>query len=316
MKKKTLTLLSLVALTVLAACGEDTGGNGGQEIESDGPLNVVATTTMIADLMEVVGGEHLEVNGMMGPGVDPHDYVPSASDVDVMNEADIVAYNGLYLEEQFAEVFDGLEQQGANTIVMADAVAETDYLEFEEDEDLDHDPHIWFSVDHWKAATEHTADLLSDYDPDNAEAYQENAETYIEELDELSVYVSERVEEVPEQSRYLVTAHDAFQYFGEEFGFEVVGLQGISTQTEAGTGDISQMADFLVENEINAVFVESSVSPRNIEALIEAAGSQGHEVENAGELYSDALGTADENADTYLTMYRANVDTIVDALAD
>lgn len=315
--KKCLGLTSVVALSLLAACGNgETDTEVGEEIESDGPLNVVATTTMVADLMEVVGGEHVEVSGMMGPGVDPHDYSPSASDVDTLNEADIVAYNGLHLEEMFNDVFANLEQEGANLIVMADGLSEEDYLADEEDEDLEHDPHIWFSVERWIAATEHTADLMAEYDPDNADDYQANAEEYVAELNNLSDYITGRIEEVPETSRYLVTAHDAFQYFGEEFGFEVVGLQGISTNTEAGTGDISEMADFLVENEISAVFVESSVSPQNIEALIEAAQSQGHEVENAGELYSDALGSEEDGTDTYNSMYEANIDTIVDALAN
>lgn len=253
----------------------------------------------------------------MGPGVDPHDYQPSTSDVNAMSEADIVAYNGLMLEERFVEVFEQLDERGIFTIVMADALNEGELLDPEEDEeDLEYDPHIWFSVSHWETITTYAADQLSEKDPDNEDYYQENAEAYLVELGELRTYIEERIEEVPEQSRYLVTAHDAFQYFGEEFNFEVVGLQGLNTQTEAGTGDISQLADFLADNEINAVFVESSVSPRNIEALIEAAGSRGHEVVNAGELYSDALGSEEDDAETYLKMYRANIDTIVDGLAD
>lgn len=312
-------MLGMVALSTalfLAACGEEQSTGEPEEIETEGPLQVVATSMQVADLLENIGGEHVEVSGLMGPGVDPHDYVPSASDVDKLYEADIIAYNGLLLEEQFAEVFEMLESEGANLIVAADALEESELLDFDEDEDLDYDPHIWFSVERWKEVAEYTADQLSAYDPGNEEEYQANAQSYIADLDELSEYIASRVEEVPEKSRYLVTAHDAFQYFGEEFGFEVVGLQGITTQQEAGTGDISQMADFLVENNITAVFVESSVSPQNINALIEAAGAQGHEVENAGELYSDALGTSEEGTDTYIGMYEANVNTVVDALVE
>lgn len=306
--------LALMAGVVsLAACGNEQA----EEVSEDNPLNVVATTSMIADLMETIGGENVSVEGLMGPGVDPHDYQPSTSDVNAMSEADIVAYNGLMLEERFVEVFEQLDERGVFTIVMADALNEGELLDPEEDEeDLEYDPHIWFSVSHWETITAYAADQLSEKDPDNEDYYQENAEAYLVELGELRTYIEERIEEVPEQSRYLVTAHDAFQYFGEEFNFEVVGLQGLNTQTEAGTGDISQLADFLVDNEINAVFVESSVSPRNIEALIEAAGSRGHEVVNAGELYSDALGSEEDDAETYLKMYRANIDTIVDGLAD
>lgn len=306
--------LALMAGVVsLAACGNEQT----DEVSEDDPLNVVATTSMIADLMETIGGENVSVEGLMGPGVDPHDYQPSTSDVNAMSEADIVAYNGLMLEERFVEVFEQLDERGIFTIVMADALNEGELLDPEEDEeDLEYDPHIWFSVSHWETITTYAADQLSEKDPDNEDYYQENAEAYLVELGELRTYIEERIEEVPEQSRYLVTAHDAFQYFGEEFNFEVVGLQGLNTQTEAGTGDISQLADFLADNEINAVFVESSVSPRNIEALIEAAGSRGHEVVNAGELYSDALGSEEDDAETYLKMYRANIDTIVDGLAD
>lgn len=310
-------LVGIIAGAIFTtACGaaEDTAT---EEISEDNQLNIVATTSMMADLMEIVGGENVDVTGLMGPGIDPHDYQPSTSDVNAMTEADIVAYNGLMLEERFVEVFEQLEQQGVFTIIAADAIDETDYLDPEEDEeDLEYDPHIWFSITHWETVTEHVADQLSEKDPDNEDYYQDNAQAYLAELDELRAYVDGRVDEVPEQSRYLVTAHDAFQYFGEEFGFDVVGLQGLNTQTEAGTGDISQLAGFLVENEINAVFVESSVSPRNIEALIEAAGSRGHEVENAGELYSDALGSETDGTDTYIEMYRSNIDTIVDGLAN
>lgn len=306
--------LALMAGVVsLAACGNEQT----DEVSEDNPLNVVATTSMIADLMETIGGEKVSVEGLMGPGVDPHEYQPSTSDVNAMQEADIVAYNGLMLEAGFVEAFEQLDERGVFTIVMADALNEGDLLDPEEDEeDLEYDPHIWFSVSHWETITTYVADQLSEKDPDNEDYYQANAEAYLVELGELRTYIEERIEEVPEQSRYLVTAHDAFQYFGEEFNFEVVGLQGLNTQTEAGTGDISQLADFLVDNEINAVFVESSVSPRNIEALIEAAGSRGHEVVNAGELYSDALGSEEDDAETYIKMYRANIDTIVDGLAD
>lgn len=306
--------LALMAGVVsLAACGNEQT----DEVSEDNPLNVVATTSIIADLMETIGGEKVSVEGLMGPGVDPHYYQPSTSDVNAMSEADIVAYNGLMLEGGFVEAFEQLDERGVFTIVMADALNEGELLDPEEDEeDLEYDPHIWFSVSHWETITTYVADQLSEKDPDNEDYYQENAEAYLVELGELRTYIEERIEEVPEQSRYLVTAHDAFQYFGEEFNFEVVGLQGLNTQTEAGTGDISQLADFLVDNEINAVFVESSVSPRNIEALIEAAGSRGHEVVNAGELYSDALGSEEDGAETYIKMYRANIDTIVDGLAD
>lgn len=313
------------SVMLLAACGngeteeaaDEQAAESTEEVAEAAELNVVATTTMMADLMEVIGGERVEVTGLMGPGIDPHDYQPSTSDVNAMTEADIVAYNGLMLEERFVEVFDQLEQQGVFTITAEDAMDTSVLLDPEEDEeDLEYDPHIWFSVAHWETVTEHVADRLSEKEPESEDYFRENAENYLDELADLREYIEERIEEVPEQSRYLVTAHDAFQYFGEEFGFEVLGLQGLNPQTEAGTADISSLADFLADNEINAVFVETSVSPRGIEALIEAAASRGHEVENAGELYSDALGSPEDGTDTYIEMFRANIDTIVDGLAD
>lgn len=310
MKNVKIILTSILSLFIFAACTPNTN----TAVSTDSDLSIVATTSMIADLADIIGGEHVNVTGLMGPGVDPHDYQPSTSDVITMGEADVVIYNGLSLEERFVEVFEQLGERGVLSIVVADSMSDSDYLDPEEDDDLEYDPHIWFSVPHWQEATQYVADQLSEHDPKHASDYQENSKAYIEELEELDTYIRERIEEIPEGSRYLVTAHDAFQYFGSEYNFEVVGLQGLNTQTEAGTGDISGLADFLVDNEIHAVFVESSVSPRNIEALIEAAGSRGHNVSNAGELYSDALGSAEEDAETYIKMYQSNIDTIVDAL--
>lgn len=310
MKKiKFLSFLLLVFL--ISGCS---GSNDVTQTD-DGTVSIVTTTSFLTDLVQTIGGENVSVTGLMGPGVDPHDYQPSTSDIVAMGEADVVIYNGLALEERFAEVFDQLGERNVLTLIAADGIDETSVLlDSEEDDSQAVDPHIWFSVSRWKQVTQYIAEELSKHDPENAAEYDSNANEYLSELDELQSYVASRVSEVPESSRYLVTAHDAFQYFGEEFGFEVVGLQGLNTRTEAGTGDISQMANFIVENNIGAVFVESSVSPRSIEALVEATNSRGHQLQNAGELYSDALGSSADGADTYLTMYRSNIDTIVDAL--
>lgn len=277
-------------------------------------INVVATTTMIADLVQNIGGDYVNVTGLMGPGIDPHTYQPSASDVYTMDEADLIIYNGLHLEAQFIEMFEEFAKRGVPTIVIAEGISEDQYLKVGGEDSLEFDPHIWFSVNNWIDATNHVTDQLKEYDPEHAADYEKNAEAYITELNGLSEYIKKRIAEIPEQARYLVTAHDAFQYFGEEFDFEVVGLQGANTQTEAGTGDISELADFIASQGIGAVFVESSVSSRNIEALIEAVESRGQELENAGELFSDALGDQEQGAETYIKMYRSNIDTIVDAL--
>lgn len=338
--KKLLTLASTTLL--LAACSQGGGANEADQgadssdtseptttettetkeetsqaddTESTGKKEVVATTTQVADLVTQIGGDHVTVTQLMGPGVDPHEYQPSSSDTQALSNAEIVAYNGFHLEQQFTSLFESLDETNTHVLNMEGALDTSDVLASEEEEDdLEHDPHIWFSIENWKKAADYVAEQLSEADPDHADEYTANAENYIQELDELKAYAEGRIEEIPEQSRYLVTAHDAFQYFAEEFGFEVVGVQGLNTNTEAGTGDISDVADLIVENNIKAVFVESSVSSRNIEALIEAVESRGHEISNGGELYSDALGEAADDADTYIGMYKANVDTIVDAL--
>lgn len=308
--KKTIMSLFFLAIIGLSGCAEGSTSNAEN---GDEAMQVVATTTMIADLMEQIGGEHVEVEGLMGPGIDPHGYQASSSDVNRLSNADLVAYNGLHLEGQMGDVFANLEQQGKDVIVLEDAFSSEDILA-SEDESLTYDPHIWFSVQRWKVAADYVTAELSSLDPDNQEDYEANNDAYQEELDELDVYIKSRVEELPEDSRYLVTAHDAFNYFGEEYDFEVIGLQGLNTQTEAGTGDVSQLAQFIAENEIKAIFVESSVPTRTIDSLQAAVQNLGWDVAIGGELYSDALGDAENDAETYIKMYRANIDTIIDAL--
>lgn len=295
---------------VLFGCGTADNTESSAEREN---IEIVATTSMITDLIKVIGGDRVEVNRLMGPGIDPHGYQASASDVDALTEADIVAYNGMHLEGQMGDIFSELESMDKEIIVLEEIMSDEDTLDSEE-EDMPVDPHIWFSVPIWAKASDYVTESLSEYDPDGAEYYQSNNDAYQVELEELDTYIRERVEEVPENSRYLVTAHDAFNYFGNEYGFEVVGLQGLNTQTEAGTRDVSDLADFIVENEINAIFVESSVPTRTIESLQEAVSQRGSEVEIGGELFSDALGDESQDAETYIKMYKHNTDTIVDAL--
>lgn len=300
-------IISILALTfALVGCRQD------EIVESDG-INIVATTTMLTDLIETIGGEHVQVTGLMGPGIDPHGYQASASDVNAMYEAQIVAYNGMDLEGQMGQVFSELENID-KTVFALENIMEADEMLDSEEETMAYDPHIWFSVPLWARASEYIADSLAEYDPEQANDYLENHTNYEKKLMELDAYIRSRVEEVPENSRYLVTAHDAFQYFGDEYGFEVVGLQGLNTQTEAGTRDVSNLASFIVENEIKAIFIETSVPTRTIESLQEAVQQRGWAVEIGGELHSDSLGDASQNAETYIKMYRQNIDTIVDAL--
>jgi manganese/zinc/iron transport system substrate-binding protein len=276
-------------------------------------LNIVATTTMLADLVSSIGGERVTVNGLMGPGIDPHLYQASAGDVSLMQKADVVVYNGLHLEGKMGEIFENLSNQGSAVICIEKGLDESSLLAWENDSSI-HDPHIWFDVSLWKDAAKTVAIGLTDADPNGKAEYEANLDTYLKELDETDTYIRSRADELAEEQRVLVTAHDAFQYFGKAYGFEVRGLQGISTDAEAGTADVSELANFIVERQIKAIFVESSVPPKTIEALQAAVKAKGFDVSIGGELYSDSLGDAKSGEDTYILTVKANIDTIVNAL--
>lgn len=276
-------------------------------------LNIVATTTMLADLSSVIGGDQVKVEGLLGPGIDPHLYQASAGDVSLMHNADIVVYNGLHLEGKMGEIFENLSSQGSTVICIEDGLDESKLLSWEEDDSV-YDPHIWFDVSLWKEAAQTVASGFIQAHPDGKEIYESNLDSYLKELDDLDTYIRNRTEELPKEQRVLVTAHDAFQYFGKAYGLEVRGLQGISTDAEAGTADMSNLAKFIVDRKIKAIFVESSVPPKTIEALQAAVNAKGFDVSIGGELYSDSLGDSESGSDTYILTVKANIDTIVDAL--
>lgn len=301
------TIFSIILL--LAGCSAPVTNTNSSEAK----LNVVATTTMLADLSAAIGGERVSVNGLMGPGIDPHLYQASAGDVSLMQKADVVVYNGLHLEGKMGEIFENLSGQGSTVICIENELDESDLLAWEDDSSV-YDPHIWFDVSLWQTAAKAVADGLSQADPDGKADYEANLNAYQKELEETDKYIRNRAAELPKAQRVLVTAHDAFQYFGKAYGFEVRGLQGISTDSEAGTADVSDLASFIVERQIKAIFVESSVPPKTIEALQAAVKAKGFDVSIGGELYSDSLGDADTGADTYILTVKANIDTIVDAL--
>lgn len=303
-------LVGVMAVLLVASSALVTGC-GGQPTAQDG-YTVVATTTMLADLAKAIGGDSVKVEALMGAGIDPHLYKASAGDVDKMNKADLVVYNGLHLEGKMGEIFDNLKGSNKKMVKISENLDEAKLLH--DEESGTHDPHIWFDVMLWKEASKNLYDGLVDLDPDHKDAYTKNYEAYTKELDDLDAYIKSQVELVPEQARVLITAHDAFNYFGRAYGFEVRGLQGISTASEAGTGDVSALAGFIVENKIKAIFVESSVPKKNVEALQEAVAAKGFEVSIGGELYSDSLGSAGTDAETYIGTVKANVDTIVGAL--
>lgn len=306
MNTKTIALLT--ALMLLLGLGAPAA-----VAETAQPLKLVATTTMLSDLARVLGGQRLEVTGLMGPGIDPHLYKASAGDVKLLQQADIILMNGLHLEGRMGEVLEALKNQGKQVISLEDGIPRERLLVDEENPEA-FDPHIWFDVSLWQEAAAFVAQRLSAIDPEGAAAYQDSLSRYQTELEHLKNYVNNRVLELPEHQRVLVTAHDAFQYFGRAFGFTVKGLQGISTASEAGTSDLSELAAYIADLGIRAIFIESSIPPRTIEALQAAVKARGFEVVIGGELYSDSLGDAVSGHDSYITTFRANVDTLVDAL--
>lgn len=306
------TLLLLIALAAMtAACNAADAGS--TEDLADRPIRVVTTTGMITDIAENVGGERVDVTGLMGPGVDPHLYRATEGNVSTLQAADLILYNGLHLEAQLIGIFERMNDQGIRTKAVTDNI-ERDILLAPPEFAGNYDPHVWFDVTLWMSATETVRDTLAELDPENAELYRQNADVYLAELEELHTYVQEQASLVPAAKRVLVTAHDAFNYFGRAYGFEVRGLQGISTESEAGTADVQGLADFIAERQIPAIFVESSVPRRNIEAVQAAVEAQGFQVEIGGELFSDAMGNPGTAEGTYQGMVRHNIDTIVGAL--
>lgn len=302
MKKLALLILLLISFT---SCKN--------EKSTDGKLNVVTTTTMITDLVKNIGGDNINLQGLMGSGVDPHLYKASEGDVTKLVNADIIFYNGLHLEGKLVEVFEKMERSGKTPIALTDVIDKStligsDYFA------SNYDPHVWFNIDYFISFGSEVSRVLQEKDPEKAQLYEENWQNYYKRLLSLKSDISLKIEELPKEKRVLVTAHDAFNYFGRSYNFEVVGLQGLSTATEAGVQDVQKLSAFIIEKGIKAIFVESSVPKRTIEALQAAVKSKGHNVEIGGTLYSDALGNTGTNEGTYIGMFEYNVNTIVNAL--
>ncbi|WP_425537525.1 metal ABC transporter solute-binding protein, Zn/Mn family [Phaeobacter gallaeciensis] len=298
-----LALLLVLPLTLAFAAGRAV---------AEAPLKIVATTGMIADAARQVGGDAVEVRALMGPGVDPHAYRQTRSDIVAMTRADLVLYHGLYLEAQMESFLHDLSRK-RNVVAVAEGLSK-DVLRAHDDYEDKFDPHVWMTPNLWKQVVMDIAAVLSEARPAEAQTFAANAQAHLADLDRLVAYADTTLATVPENNRVLVTAHDAFGYFGRDFGFEVLGIQGISTQSEAGLNRIGELVDLLVERKISAVFVESSVSDRSMRALIEGAAAQGHEVQIGGELFSDAMGADGSYEGTYLGMLDHNVTTIAGAL--
>lgn len=305
MKKRLGIILALSLL--LVACKRQ------EKFPDNGKPNVVATTSLVGDLVENIGGDRVNVRSLMGPGVDPHMYKASAGDVTSMQGADMVVYNGLHLEGKMGDVFENLGRIDKLIVAVSSGIDEDRFLDFETNPG-NFDPHIWFDVSLWKEGAKNVNKGLKELKPEDSRIFDENLEAYLRDLDELEAYIRARSEELPKGKRILVTAHDAFSYFGRAYDFQVKGLQGISTSAEAGTSNVRNLANFIVENQVRAIFIESSVPRKSVEALQEAVWAQGFDVEIGGELYSDSTGGEGSGADTYIGTFRANIDTIVDAL--
>lgn len=311
MKTKLWLLLTLLLVSlVTAACG--LGKEQNQSTQPTAP-RVVATTTMLADLVQNIGGDIVKVEGLMGAGIDPHLYKPSAGDVNKMGNAQLIIYNGLHLEGKMGEVFAQLETSGTPTLAVGSALDKARLLE-SADFDGNYDPHIWFDVENWIVAAEAVKSALIKLKPEESAQFEQNTVIYVNKLRQLNNYIKAQVERLPLEKRVLITAHDAFNYFGNAYGFEVKGLQGISTAAEAGTADVKNLADFIVEHKIAAIFVESSVPPKTIAALQEAVLARGQNVAIGGELFSDSLGEPGTAAGTYIGTFEHNINTIVQAL--
>ena len=281
-------------------------------LAADGAVSVVATTGMVADTARRVGGDLVNVQALMGPGVDPHAYRQTRTDIVAMANADLLLWNGLYLEAQLEGV---LGNMAARTTVKAVAEAVAEDLRVAHDDYNDRfDPHVWMDPELWRDVITATRDALIEVAPQHETVFVANADVFVAEVDQLAIYSKAALASVPQSARVLVTAHDAFNYFGRAYGFEVVGVQGISTESEAGLNRISELVDMLVDREVSAVFVESSVSDQSIRALIEGAAAQGHEVRIGGELYSDAMGAPGTYEGTYIGMIDHNVTVIAGGL--
>ncbi|RPH53261.1 manganese transporter, partial [bacterium] len=272
----------------------------------------VATTGIIADTASRIAGEHAKIEGLMGPGVDPHLFKASESDVRRLAEADLILYNGLHLEGKMGDI---LTKMARSRPVVAVTEAIPEELRREPPEFAgQYDPHVWFDVSLWQRTLEPIAQALAELDPEHAGAYRDNAEAFGRELGELDAWVKGQIESIPPSQRVLVTAHDAFGYFGQRYGMEVVGIQGISTLSEAGLHDVDRVVQVILDKRVKAIFVESSVPRRSIEAVQAGVRSRGREVAIGGQLNSDSLGAAGSPEGTYVGMVRTNVDTMVKAL--
>ena len=273
---------------------------------------IVTTTGMIGDAVKNIVGDSADVASLMGPGVDPHLYKASYGDLRKLRNASIIVYNGLHLEGKMVDVFKKLSRK-KNVIAVSEIIPEN-HLRKTAEFNGNPDPHIWFNVGLWRSAIEHMGLQIINADKIHADFYKNNLQKYLNRLDALDRYAKNEINKIPKEKRVLITAHDAFGYFGDAYTIEVKGLQGISTMADFGLNDISSLVNLITNRKIKAVFVESSVPRKAIDAVVEGCASQGHIVAIGGTLYSDAMGDPGTKEDNYIGMVTYNVNAIVKAL--
>lgn len=303
MKKYIIVFIMFILAGLLTACG-------GFYQYVDGKVNIVATTTMLGDLSKQIGGDKVSVTTLMGVGVDPHLYAPKASDTNALIKSDFIVYGGLHLEGKMVDVLDQLSNEKASLNSGEVLALNEGRLLLDSKENID--PHIWFNVENWIIIANSLIQKLSNFDSSNAEYYHERGNSYIQSLQELHQWILTKVSEIPEEKRILVTAHDAFRYFADAYGFEVEAVQGISTQSEASIANINDLVNLVIKKEVKAIFVESSVPKKTIDSVIASAKSRQYTLNVGGELYSDSLGNGINSE--YIQAVKTNVTTIVDNL--
>jgi manganese/zinc/iron transport system substrate-binding protein len=294
-------LFLLISLLLFGACS-----NKEEAAKTDG--TVVTTIGMIADVSRQIAGDNQEIINLIGEGIDPHMYQPSKSEIDKIQKAGLVLYNGLFLEGKMGTILKSRADQGNPVSAVAEGI------DIQVIGSSVPDPHLWMDVSIWSKVAKNIGDELATFDSKNADEYQKRREEYQKNLNDLHTYALMVFPTIPEKQRVLVTAHDAFSYLGRAYGIEVRGIQGISTESEAGTKDINDLVTYLVDNKIPAIFVESSVSEKSVKTVIEGAAEKGHTVKIGGELFSDAMGPTGTYQGTYIGMMDHNITTIVNAL--
>lgn len=312
------SILAISWLLAITGCGGDSAADSRSAptvFDGKHPIRVVTTTGPVTDILKNVGREHLDVTGLMGPGVDPHLYRAVPADTERLYAADMIFYNGLHLEGRMADLFKNIARRKP-TFAVTQSLEESGDKRLRKPPEFEgaYDPHVWHHPTMWADCVKYVIDVLSKFDPDHRDDYQRNGEAYLAKIADADKYCRDQLGAIPPDERVLVTAHDAFGYFCLAYDLKPMALKGVSTEEEVAIGRMDEVVKYLVDHKIKAVFVESAVAPQIIRALIEPCAKQGHEVKIGGELYADALGPAGSGADDYLGMIKANVDTIVTAL--